>query len=203
VSEPRETDGRSRFERIIDHEADSYVQVYLAGRDVGQPTTREQKAFIENVLSTDYDGRALIELVQNAHDAHEKGSTDGRILVRLDRRRGTHGVLTVANGGHPFQEANLQAICRIAMSSKPPNEGIGNKGVGFKSILQLTHSPAIFSVSSGTSTEFDGFCFRFANGDDYQVIANRRAPADPEFVEELRVNVSGLKLPVRDCRVFW
>lgn len=177
-------------------EADDYVSVYLHGRAIGQPTTLEQKALIENIVATDYDGRAVIELLQNAHDAHVKGTRDGRVLFRFDARRGEHGVLVVANGGRPFGLSNLQAICRVALSSKAADEGIGNKGVGFKSVLQLTASPEIYSTAGVGATRFDGFCFRFARPVDFDDVANRHRPTEPRFADELRANVSALKLPV-------
>jgi len=187
---------RAAYDEIIQKETDSYVGVYLHARSVGQETTRETKALIESVVATDYDGRALIELIQNAHDAHDRSDPNGRLLVRLDVRRGEHGTLTVANGGRPFNIDNFHAIYRVALSSKPPQEGIGNKGVGFKSILQITHSPAILSVADAGSAEFDGFCFRFANDIDFDTIAHRTDPHDAGLPNELRRSVSALKLPV-------
>lgn len=37
----------------------------------------------ESSISTDYDGRTVMELPQNAHDAHSKEHSDGVILVDL------------------------------------------------------------------------------------------------------------------------
>ncbi len=187
---------RATYRTIIDSEADSYVHMFLEGRRVGQAVTRETKALIESIVATDYDGRALIELIQNAHDALDPSTRDGRILIRLDRTRGEHGTLTVANSGTPFSEANFHAICRVALSTKDPDDGIGNKGVGFKSILQISLSPAIYSSASEVPGAFDGFCFRFASYDDFEVIAHRVDPEDQELPHELRLNVSALKLPV-------
>ena len=48
----------------------------------------------------EYQGRAVLELIQNGHDAIEDGST-GRIHVLLDLA-GPHHALYVANDGRPF-----------------------------------------------------------------------------------------------------
>lgn len=80
----------------------------------------------------------------------------------LDEDEGEHGVLYVANGSRPLGYKNFEALCSIGLSSKRPDEGIGHKGVGFKSVLQLSSAPELYSVVGSTSKAFDGFCFRFA-----------------------------------------
>ncbi|WP_436848045.1 sacsin N-terminal ATP-binding-like domain-containing protein [Streptomyces collinus] len=55
------------------------------------------------------------------------------------------GVLYVANEGAVFAEENFRAITELALSSKAAGEGIGNKGLGFRSVLQLTDWPEIDS----------------------------------------------------------
>jgi hypothetical protein len=54
------------------------------------------------------------------------------------------------------------------MSSKPPGEAIGNKGLGFRSVSHVCDAPEIYSQSAefiGGQT-FDGFCFSFARPQD-------------------------------------
>ena len=120
-------------------------------------------------LTHEYEDRFLVELVQNAYDAHPPGTLDGRVHVRLDESVEGQAVLYVANTGTPFTAANFDALTNVAQSSKPPGEGIGNKGVGFSSVLQVCDSPEIYSCSpdSLASSDFDGFCFGFAT--DQQV----------------------------------
>lgn len=112
-------------------------------------------------MQREYADRFLYELVQNAYDAHP-ADAEGEILILLDLDEGEHGVLYVANGGAPFTPANFEAMCSLAQSDKPPDQAIGNKGVGFKSVLQVAAWPEIYSRSSPTSDSFDGFCFGFA-----------------------------------------
>jgi hypothetical protein len=90
--------------------------------------------------------RALLwfvyELVQNAHDAQRSG-TRGIVQVLLSRR-GSFGTVYVANTGDPFREPNFHALCDVAQSDKSPGAGIGNKGVGFRSVLQVCRaSPSV------------------------------------------------------------
>ena len=56
--------------------------------------TLETKQMIESIVATDYDGRTLIELLQNAHDAHPPepgmvGSTCNLMLGLVNVARST------------------------------------------------------------------------------------------------------------------
>lgn len=88
-------------------------------------------------LTQEYEDRFLVELIQNAYDAHNPGTRDGRVHVRLDEAQPGGPILYVANTGNAFTEENFDALTNVAQSSKPPGEGIGNKGVGFRSVLQV------------------------------------------------------------------
>ncbi|MFI8931689.1 sacsin N-terminal ATP-binding-like domain-containing protein [Streptomyces sp. NPDC053474] len=131
-----------------------------------QPGLQLRAASLSN--ARDYAGRFLLELLQNAHDAHPKDRGDGRVHVLLDEDEGEAGTLYVANGGTPFTWSRVEAVCKFARSDKPIGEGIGNKGVGFRSILQITEAPEIYSAASAGREPgpLDGYCFRFARRDD-------------------------------------
>lgn len=187
---------REEFIKRIVAEADGVARLYLYGKQIGQPATREQKEFIEGIVATDYDGRTVVELLQNGHDAHPANRADGRLEFLLREDEGVHGVLYAANGGDPVSDEDFTAMCRVAMSSKRPDEGIGNKGVGFKSVLQLADSPEVYSAEAPGTAGFDGYCFRFARPDDFEDLARRVAPAEPGLAAELRENVASLKVPV-------
>ena len=120
-------------------------------------------------IAADYRDRFLIELIQNAYDAHSAGTLDGRIEIALDKREGEYGTLFVANGGSPFGEKNVKSLCDIGLSLKPLAESIGNKGLGFRSVVQITDTPRIYSQCPAApgANHFSGFCFRFAEYDDY------------------------------------
>lgn len=148
---------------------------------------------ISEDTAQEYSDRAVLELIQNGHDAIADGDT-GRIRVVLDRPTDDSagfGVLYVANQGRPFRESNFAAISEVALSDKGPGEGIGNKGLGFRSVLQLTDWPEVFSKSEVDSSEFDGYCFRFATPDDLRALVQ-----DPELASRLIDGVSPLALPV-------
>lgn len=122
---------------------------------------RDLKGMCERV-SESYRDRVVVELLQNAHDAHPVGSSDGRIRIALDPGEGPYGTLYVANDGDGFTQANFDALCSPTLTTKSVNEAIGNKGVGFLSVFQVSSHPEVYSRRSATSTTFDGFCFAFA-----------------------------------------
>ena len=116
---------------------------------------------LDEVIGTEYGDRVLYELIQNAHDAHPSGG-DGRIAIELVIHSEKEGVLCVANGGNGFRWKDVEAIRNLATSAKEVGEGIGNKGLGFRSIEALTDDVRIYSRNGRSqSNEFDGYCFRF------------------------------------------
>lgn len=178
-------------------QAKAQVDQYIRDRETGQTTSREIKEVIESIISTDYDGRTVVELLQNAHDAHPRERSDGVIRMDLrDEAGADHGVLYVANAGDPIRDENFDSLCRLGMSTKRPDEGIGNKGVGFKSVIQLCDSPEVYSVADPESPTFDGYCFRFALPSDFDELAATYGPGAEDFADELRENVAGLRVPV-------
>ncbi|MET9633845.1 hypothetical protein ABZX92_40945 [Lentzea sp. NPDC006480] len=164
--------------------------------ELGQPATREQKEFIEGIIASDYDGRTVVELLQNGHDAHDADRTDGKLELFLDACEGEHGVLYVANEGSPLADRDFTSMCRVAMRSKRPDQGIGNKGVGFKSVLQLSESPEVYSAVHEGAGRFDGYRFRFARPADFDDLAASVAPDRVGLADELREDVATLKVPL-------
>ena len=121
---------------------------------------------LNEVIGTQYGDRVLYELIQNAHDAHRSGG-DGRIAIELVIRSETEGVLYIANGGSGFRWKDVEAIRNLATSAKEVGEGIGNKGLGFRSIEALTDDVCIYSRNGDSrNDEFDGYCFRFADSSE-------------------------------------
>lgn len=100
----------------------------------------------ESQVAHDYRGRLVYELLQNADDALlGVATTDDRALFRL-----TDSELWVANTGRPFTEADVRGLCGLGASSKAQSDGpkrasIGHKGLGFKSALEVTHTPEAYS----------------------------------------------------------
>jgi hypothetical protein len=111
-----------------------------------------------------YHGRFLIELIQNAHDAlHEEPTREqpARIAIVLDLQDSTHGTLLVANDGNPFTRSNFEQLSQLGQSDKDPQKSIGNKGLGFRSVLEVSDRPEVYSRASAGSAQFDGYCFAF------------------------------------------
>jgi hypothetical protein len=157
-------------------------------------TLKGAKKFIEQA-ARDYAERFLLELIQNAYDAHPPGS-DGTVRLLFDSAEGPWGTLYVANTGSAFTYRDFRSICEIAQSSKRPGQGIGNKGIGFKSVLQVAQWPEIYSASAaGGGGRFDGFCFRFARSQDLVAIAGTQAGAQ-RLAD--RLSPYGLPVPIED-----
>lgn len=100
----------------------------------------------ESQVAHDYRGRLVYELLQNADDALVGvATTEDRALFRL-----TDTELWVANTGRPFTDADVRGLCGLGASSKaqadgPKRASIGHKGLGFKSVLEITDSPEAYS----------------------------------------------------------
>ncbi|WP_041611097.1 sacsin N-terminal ATP-binding-like domain-containing protein [Treponema primitia] len=82
----------------------------------------------EYELTKEYNGRQLLELLQNADDA---SSAEVKIAWNKENRK-----LTISNkGNEPFQVGGLKSLMLANFSSKTKLNYIGNKGLGFRSIL--------------------------------------------------------------------
>ena len=107
----------------------------------------------------EYRGRCILELLQNAHDALAHGDSDDARRISFVLSTDPKPVLSVGNSGHPFRKADFDGICQLAQSPKDPNENVGNKGLGFRSVLEVSSRPEIWSVApAGSDTSF---VFRF------------------------------------------
>jgi Protein NO VEIN, C-terminal len=94
----------------------------------------------ENVRN--YNGRQLLEMLQNADDASVAAVPGNRkVLIRLDGN-----LLTIANTGYPFSEEGLNSIFHSHLSPKQAQDRqIGKKGLGFRSILSWANKITIRS----------------------------------------------------------
>lgn len=167
------------------------LSMYLDNGETGREWASSLKTLAEDA-ALEYEGRFLVELIQNGYDAHAPGSTGGRIEILLDLAEAEHGVLYVANTGRAFTYQNFAAITAIAQSSKPPGEGIGNKGIGFKSVLQISDWPEVYStpINYTPSSDFDGYSFRFARRSDIAKLVSK------EHLDDAVRDLSALALPI-------
>jgi hypothetical protein len=184
-------DGPDRCLVEIQAKTRQEIEAFLATQ--GKSRVYEGISSLSLNVSADYGDRFLIELIQNAHDAHPASQTDGLIDVHLSTDEGAHGCLYVANGGVGFTAKNFGALTNIALSSKSVNAGAGNKGLGFRSVLHICAWPEIFSKSVG-SHQFDGYCFGFADDTELEEIVT--AMGSREHLDAVRTTIPRLFLPV-------
>ncbi|WP_206453806.1 sacsin N-terminal ATP-binding-like domain-containing protein [Aurantimonas marina] len=151
---------------------------------------------LNDVIGTQYGDRVLFELVQNAHDAHSQGER-GEIAIRLVLDAEDQSELLVGNKGRPFSTSNLNAIRNIGTSDKQIGEGIGNKGLGFRSVEALTDDVRIYSSNgAGSAERFGGYCFRFATLDEIAAGLVRLGAA-ADIAKDVAPNIPRYLVPVR------
>ena len=85
----------------------------------------------------EYNGRQIFELLQNAED--EKADA-----IEFDLNTKEH-ILIVSNRGKPFSSSGIHSLMIAHLSSKDKINYIGNKGLGFRSILNWAESVSIES----------------------------------------------------------
>ena len=122
--------------------------------------TRKYKtvASLGEQIAEAYRGRCVLELLQNANDALEDAGVDEPGLITFALKTGPDPVLLIANSGRPFKRKDFKGLCQLGQSPKDPNESVGNKGLGFRSVLEVCSAPEIWSVSVGGEA---AYVFRF------------------------------------------
>jgi len=100
----------------------------------------------EREVTRGYHGREILELLQNAGDAARMAGVQGRVHICVS----AHGVV-IGNTGQTFDAGGVRSLQTANLSPKRQRESavIGDKGLGFRSILNWTHSPLISSGSLG------------------------------------------------------
>ena len=126
---------------IIERIVEQNLGVYRAS-----PSRLQEDVSQEAQVASDYRGRLVYELLQNADDAMESQATDADRVVFVM----TDDAVWMANSGRPLTDADVQGLCGLGASSKVDAAGtkrasIGHKGLGFKSVLEVTDSPAVYS----------------------------------------------------------
>lgn len=101
------------------------------GEAKNSPTLLSDLAHMEKYISESYDGRSLIELLQNADDV---GATKFYLYKINDFS------FLVANNGRTFTGDDLTALCRSGASTKKRKSNtIGFRGIGFKSVVNYSN----------------------------------------------------------------
>jgi len=103
----------------------------------------------ERAILDSYRGRQILELIQNADDACENYDGARKFLLRL-----TPHYLFAANTGIPFSPDGIKSLVISHNSPKPAGgQFIGNKGLGFRSLLSWSRSLVVLSGA---------YCFAFS-----------------------------------------
>ena len=131
----------SNFNRIRDTEFRPHYDL------IGLKYLRD-KAGNERNLRELYKGRAPYELLQNADDA---GAKKAVFILSAEG-------LAFAHDGQWFTLENFRSLAD-GWSDKDPNQCIGHKGLGFRSVLEITPAPELLKLQRG---EFFGIKFTWA-----------------------------------------
>ena len=90
----------------------------------------------------EYNGRQLLELLQNADDAADSSTKEKCCYISLDGN-----ILIVANNGEPFNSAGIESLMYSNLSPKMKEQNkIGHKGLGFRSVLSWANKVTIKSA---------------------------------------------------------
>ena len=88
----------------------------------------------------DYNGRQLLEMIQNANDESDTHKPK-KVFIKLDST-----VLLIGNNGNPFSKGGVESLMYSDMSPKTMEENkVGKKGLGFRSILNWSEEIYIAS----------------------------------------------------------
>lgn len=100
------------------------------------PKLFEDLSKVEKYIAETYKNRSFIELIQNADDAE---ATSFGIHE-------TNFGFVVCNNGRPFNDRDLEALCRSGSSNKQRGGNtIGFRGIGFKSVVGLARQIILLS----------------------------------------------------------
>jgi hypothetical protein len=125
------------IEKAIGEFKNRRLSVYKADPDQIVRDTR-----VAERATKDHVGRWLFELLQNSDDAQ---STEVRIIIDQDD-------IYVADKGYGLKPKAVRAICGTDFSDKTTGT-IGRKGVGFKSVYEVSQNPQVLTVD-GEGIEF-------------------------------------------------
>ncbi|HFD86249.1 MAG TPA: hypothetical protein ENJ35_01065 [Gammaproteobacteria bacterium] len=125
------------IEKAIEKFKNKRLGVYRADPDQIVRDTR-----VAERATKDHVGRWLFELLQNSDDA---GASEVRILLDTD-------TLYIADNGRGLKPEAVRSICGTDFSDKTAGT-IGRKGVGFKSVYEISQNPQVLTVG-GEGIEF-------------------------------------------------
>ncbi|MEM4407869.1 MAG: DUF3883 domain-containing protein [Candidatus Caldarchaeum sp.] len=129
------------FRKVIETIQQREAEVYRK-----DPTRLQRDSQTTRHVVADHADRWLWELLQNCDDAKAT-----KVFLYASAEE---GLLFVADNGVGFQTTSIEAIRGAYYSDKTEGGTIGRKGVGFKSVYNLTDSPKIV-IPRAEGVEFD------------------------------------------------
>lgn len=127
-----------------------------------------------------YHGREILELLQNADDAYQKLKNEGNAPdceLEIDISY-INNILTISNTGTSFDEDGVKAI--VQGNNSPKKKGfIGNKGTGFRSILNWAQS-----------VEIDSGAFHIIFSEELANKVFNDIRNEPQIVKQLKRNLT-------------
>jgi hypothetical protein len=129
----------------------------IFGIAIAKETDHRKVASLAEHISADYHGRFLFELIQNASDQASRAKVKGGAITIVR----TANCLFVANPGLPFDDKGFRSITSLGLSTKDTQTEIGNKGIGFKSVFQVSVCPKLYSAPSSEETFQSARSLRF------------------------------------------
>lgn len=121
-------------------EIEKISQDYLNGFRVETQSQYREIVEREYNLKKQYEKRELFELLQNIDDALKENKSENGVASCILN----HNELIVCNNGSPFTLKTFQSLCQGNVSRKN-NDYIGNKGIGFRAVLNWTDHIEIYS----------------------------------------------------------
>jgi len=94
----------------------------------------------ENKIIDEYNGRQLLEMIQNANDESDT-TKPKKVKITLE-----NSTLLIANNGNPFSIGGVESLIYSDLSPKVMEENkVGQKGLGFRSVLNWSEEIYIAS----------------------------------------------------------
>lgn len=131
------------FAKAIEEFRDKRLGVYKADNDQIVRDTR-----VAERATKDHVGRWLFELLQNSDDAGASNCNTSKVRILI-----VDDTIYVADNGNGLKPEAVSAICGTDFSDKTIGT-IGRKGVGFKSVYEISTNPQVLTVN-GDGIEFN------------------------------------------------
>jgi hypothetical protein len=172
----------------------------ILGQIAAGETEYQEVANLAEHVGADYHGRFLIELLQNAEDQATRMGLDSATVIIVR----TPQLVAVFNEGSPFDPKGIKAVTSAGISPKDAEKSLGNKGIGFKAVFQVSGHPEIYSAADGDGGSLRGRinAFRLDQApfedlqfrDRFERVLNELLVAEPGRRRKLEARFPGLSL---------